>query len=191
MGLKLVNEVDCRLRRAEVMLLDRLFLAAAVTARVLLRLEVEVARADGGFEVPVLRQQPRVAVAQPGPDAPALVAFVLRPQDLDIRDVVKQVRDVQADEVLVEGLAEPVAGFGMQAQVLQLLAVAAVVFLPVEGVHPGFQLQAPFPRKADFRSDVRGRCPPIRDVRLDPPSAAFAFRQACLGMCARNGKRQH
>ena len=132
------------------MLLDRLDLCPAVGARILVRLQVEIAHADRGLDVPVLAHGPIVTVAHADTRAPTLVTLVLGPQPVDIGDVVNQIRDMQPQEMPEEALAEPITHLRMQPEMLDGLVETSIVVLPVEGIQTYLGLQRPFRSQPKF-----------------------------------------
>lgn len=148
------------------MFLDGLDLAAAVGAGILIRFEVEITYTDGRFHIPVLGKDPGIPVADTHTGSPTLVTFVLRSQELDVRYVVQQVWYMQPDKMFVEGFAEPVTQFGMNAQMFQGLAVAAVVLFSVERIQADFGFQAPVTGQANFGTQVKCSRTPTWDIRF-------------------------
>ena len=85
---------------------------------------------------------------------------------------------MQSDEVLVARFAEPVAQFGMQAQVFERLAVVAVAVLPVERVEARFDVEAPAACQAELRAGIEcSHCSPVREVGFDSDGGTFLSGQ--------------
>lgn len=134
------------------------FFFAAADAAEAVKFGVDPADADLRLEVPVLAQDPIVAVADAGANLPALVAVVgelaeVGAQEvgevLDAADIVLSADEVGAEVVAVPAVAEPVSDFGHGLPVLPALALAEG-----PGVEVAHQLEAPLGGEADFGTGV-------------------------------------
>lgn len=169
------------------MLLVVFRLVAAVGARELVVIEIEIARSQRGLEVPVLGEQPLVSVADAHACAPALPALVLEVEHLQVREVVGDEGDVQPEEMPLERLAEPVTDLGVYAQVLHGAVVGAVVVLAVEGVEARLYVQCPMPRQTELGAGVECGRAPVGQVGLDGGHGAPVFSQRGLSAHVERG----
>lgn len=169
------------------MLLVVFRLVPAVGAGELVVIEVEVTHAERGLEVPVLGEQPLVAVAHANARAPALAALVLQIKHFQVGEVVGDEGDVQTQEMPLERLAEPVADLRVDTQVFHGAVVRAVVVLPVEGVEARLDVQRPVTGQTELEAGVeRGRAP-VRQVGLDSDHGAPVVRRRGLGVQLERG----
>lgn len=165
-GLERIDKAEGCLGGAYVVLVGGVELLAAVAALEGFVLDVVVAHADGGLEVPVLAQHPLVSGRDAAAEEPAFVAVVLEPVpdaegDVDAGDVELAAHQVRAEEPAVEGLAKPVAVFGHEEPVASALRL---------GVFPGVpaveELQGVLVGNGGFDPEVGSSGSPVQEVRL-------------------------
>lgn len=141
---------------------------AAIDALVLLEINVVVAESDGGFEVPMAVENPAVAVGESCAGKPSFVAVVLHvvPQGEDGRleshGVVDAAHEMEAEEMPVEDIAEPIAQFGLQHGNLVLLGVGEFPGIVVAG-----QVGGELAGKGHFDGGIGQTENVKRNIRLD------------------------
>ena len=101
-------------------------LLAAFAALELVVVNIGGTYTNGGLEVPVLGEHPLVAVADAATDEPALEAVVAKllppaQRHLDVLGVLLYTKGIDSNERAVETVAEPVAVFGIDHPVLDIL----------------------------------------------------------------------
>jgi hypothetical protein len=77
-------------------------LVAAILARELVVIEVEVSYAERGLQVPVLVQEPLVSVADAYACSPALATLVLEVENLQVGEVIGDKGYVKPQEMPLE-----------------------------------------------------------------------------------------
>ena len=190
--LEYINQIDSRLRRTDIMFLLHLLLGAAVGTRIAVGLEIEITDTDRRLDVPMLTQEPGITVAQTDARAPALMTFVLGAENLDVRNIIYKVRNMETYEMPVEGFAEPIAHLRMEAEMFEGTVVRPIIVLAIEGIQPGLDIKRPFGGKTELQPGIKCSRSPIRDVGFQSHDRSFAFREEILRMVwERQAKQQH
>ena len=154
---------------------------AAVGAGVDLVVEAKPSASDGTLEVPMAGEGEVVAVAEAESCAPPLLALVGAVEEGKVGDVVVDVGDVDADEVLVESFAEPIAQLGVHAEVAEAAAVRSVVALVLEGVEADFALEGEVAGEAELCAEVRCGGGPVEEVGFGGQQGASGLLQGGAG----------
>ena len=122
------------------MLLIVLRLITAIGARETVIIQIEITHAKRRLHVPMLGEQPLVAVAYAYARSPSLTAFILKVEYLQVGEVVGDERDVQPKEMSAERLAKPIPYLRMRPEMLHRAVVRAIIVLAVERIQPRFEV---------------------------------------------------
>lgn len=111
------------------------YLASATGTLIDVVVDMDPAYGYLGLDVPVTAEEPGVAITDAGPGAPALIAVVAELGEVDAEDVacesdmsyvVFTPYCMDGEEVTGRGLAEPVAGFGLDEPVFPAALVGDI-----------------------------------------------------------------
>ena len=130
-----VDQREGGLRGTHVDLVAVFNLLSTGAALELVVVNVGSAKTDGGFDVPVTREDPLVAIADAATDVPALEAMVAQifpvaEGKLYVGCVILATKCMDANERTIEAMAEPIAVLGIQEPMLGILPILAVTELP-------------------------------------------------------------
>ena len=129
--------------------------------------ESEPTCSDGSFEVPVGGEGEVVAIGEAESRAPSLLAFRVAVEEGDVGDVIVDIGNVEPEEMLIEGFAEIIAEFGVDAKVAEGFTVGSIVAFVLEGVESEFTLEGEMAGETEFCAEVGGCCGPIEGVGLE------------------------
>ena len=156
----------------------------AVGTGVGLMVESEPTCSDGSFEVPVGGEGEVVAIGEAESRAPSLLAFRIAVEEGDVGDVIVDIGNVETEEMLIEGFAEVIAEFGVDAKVAEGLAVGPVVAFVLEGVESEFTLEGEMAGETKFCTEVGGCCGPIEGVGLECETGCLRHGEGTCGNVA-------
>ena len=128
---------------------------------------IDIADADGGFYAPVFAQEPLVAVSDAYAGTPSFKAggfgfWKSVENEVGSSDVVLPSDGVKPEEVAVELVAEPVAGFGLREPMSPFLHFGDVPHVDVP-----IDVQTPVFCQAEFKTEVHGCRGIVEQVGLD------------------------
>ena len=143
--------------------------------------ESEPTGSDGSFEVPVGGEGEVVAIGEAESRAPSLLAFRVAVEEGDVGDVIVDIGNVEPEEMLIEGFAEIIAEFGVDAKVAEGFTVGSIVAFVLEGVESEFTLEGEMAGETEFCTEVGGCCGPIEDVGLECEARCLCHGEGTYG----------
>ena len=143
--------------------------------------ESEPTCSDGSFEVPVWGEGEVVAIGEAESRAPSLLAFRVAVEE---GDVIVDIGDMEAEEMLIEGFTEIIAEFGVDAKVAEGFTVGSIVAFVFEGVESEFTLEGEMAGETEFCTEVGGCCGPIEGVGLECETGCLRHGEGTCGNVA-------
>lgn len=177
--LECIDKGQDRFGGSEVILVLDGLASAAFAAFELVVMETGISQSGRSLEVPMFAEHPLVTVRKSGSDEPAFVAVVLQVLengvgDVDTAHIELTAMGMDADEMAVELLAEPIPVLGHEYPVAHLLDIAAASELP--GVETVVKLCSAFLAQSNFEPEVGCGSGIVKQVCLHAESLGMKLR---------------